>query len=393
MDLTTHTVWDEELAALERQGLKRSLRTVSGAQGRKIILDGKEVLNFCSNNYLGLADDPRLREAAIECIKEEGVGSGASRLICGNMTAHRELEEEIARFKGARSCLTFSTGYMANVGIISSVFSRDDMIFCDRLNHASIIDGIILSQAKFKRYPHNDMQALEEMLCSATGFRRRGIITDSVFSMDGDIAPLDKIVELARKYDCLVMIDEAHALGVMGQNGKGLAEHFGVEDKIDIQMGTLSKAAGSFGAYCCGSKELIELLVNKARSFIYTTALPPAVAASARKAVEIIRDEPALRQKLWSNTEYFQKAIVALGFDTLSSSTPIIPIVVGDSALAVEFSKRLLEQGIFVGAIRPPTVPAGTARLRLTVMATHTREDLDCVLQKMETIGRKLNLV
>ena len=393
MNPITGTIWDEELAALERQGLKRRLRDVTGAQGRKIILDGKEVLNFCSNNYLGLADDPRLREAAVGCIQKEGIGSGASRLICGNMTAHRELEVTIARFKGAESCLVFSTGYMANVGIISSVFGRDDMIFCDRLNHASIIDGIILSQAKFKRYPHNDMEALEEMLRTTTGFRRRGIITDSVFSMDGDIAPLDKITELARKYDCLVMIDEAHALGVMGKNGKGLAEHFGVEDRIDIQMGTLSKAAGSFGAYCCGSKELIEFLVNKARSFIYTTALPPAVAAASQKAIEIIRDEPMLRQKLWVNTDYFQKAIVAMGFNTLLSQTPVIPIVVGEPAVAGEFSKRLLEQDIFASAIRPPTVPQNTARLRLTVMATHAREDLDYTLEKLKIIGRSLKII
>ena len=393
MNPITGTIWDEELAALEEQGLRRRLRGVTGSQGRKIVLDGREVLNFCSNNYLGLADDSRLREAAVECIKEEGIGSGASRLICGNMAAHRELEETIARFKGAESCLTFSTGYMANVGIISSIFGRDDMIFCDRLNHASIIDGIILSQAKFKRYPHNDMEALEEMLRAATGFRRRGIITDSVFSMDGDIAPLDKIMELARKYDCLVMIDEAHALGVMGKNGKGLAEHFGVEDKIDIQMGTLSKAAGSFGAYCCGSKELIDLLVNKARSFVYTTALPPAVAAASKKAIEIIRDEPALRQELWTNTDYFHKAILAIGFNTLSSVTPIVPIVIGESTVAVEFSKRLLEQGIFVSAIRPPTVPQNTARLRLTVMATHTREDLGYTLEKLKVTGKELGLI
>ncbi len=395
MDLTTRTIWDEELAALERQGLKRRLRGVTGAQGRKIILDGNEVLNFCSNNYLGLADDPRLRWAAVECIEQEGVGSGASRLVCGNMAAHRELEESIARFKGEESCLLFSTGYMANVGIISSVFGRGDMIFCDRLNHASILDGIILSQAQFKRYPHNDMEALEEMLrtTTRTGFRRRGIITDSVFSMDGDIAPLDRIVALAREYDCLVMVDEAHALGVMGKSGKGLAEHFGVEDKIDIQMGALSKAAGSFGAYCCGSKELADFLVNKARSFIYTTALPPSVAAASKKAVEIIRDEPALRHKLWANTDYFRKAVAAMGFNTLSSQTPIIPIVVGEPAVAVEFSKRLLEEGIFVSAIRPPTVPVHTARLRLTVMATHTREDLDYTLAKLEEVGRSLKLI
>ncbi len=393
MDITTCQNWDEELAALERQGLKRRLRDVTGTQGRKIILDGKEVLSFCSNNYLGLADDPRLRRAAVECMEQEGVGSGASRLVCGNMAAHRELEETIAAFKGAESCLVFGSGYVANVGIISSVFGRDDMIFCDRLNHASIIDGIILSQARFKRYPHNDMAALEEMLRTTTGFRRRGIITDSIFSMDGDIAPLDKIVALAEKYDCIIMIDEAHALGVMGKNGKGLAEHFGVEDKIDIQMGTLSKAAGSFGAYCCGSKALIDFLINKARSFIYTTAMPPAVAAASKKAVEIIRDEPALRQKLWTNTDYFYKAVVAIGFNTLSSRTPIIPVVAGEPAVAVEFSRRLLEEGIFVSAIRPPTVPQNTARLRLTVMATHTGEDLDCALEKLKVIGKELALV
>lgn len=393
MNITTNKIWDEELAVLQEQGLKRHLRNVSGTQGRKIILDGKEVLNFCSNNYLGLADDPRLRQAAMACLEQEGTGAGASRLVCGNMAAHRNLEETIAGFKGREGCLLFSTGYIANVGIISSIFGREDMIFSDRLNHASIIDGIMLSGAEFKRYPHNDMAALEKMLQANIGFRHRAIVTDSVFSMDGDIAPLDQIVELARRYDCLVMIDEAHAFGVMGNKGKGAAEHFGLEDQIDIQMGTLSKAAGCFGAYCCGSKSLIDFLVNKSRSFIYTTAMPPAVAAAARRAVEIIRDEPALRQQLWANTDYFKVELKEIGFNHLQSQTPIIPIVVGESALAVEFSRRLLEEGIFVSAIRPPTVPAGTARLRLTVMATHTREDLDYVLEKLKVIGGKLNFI
>ncbi len=385
--------WEEEILDLERSGLKRRLRDLSGAQGRMITLDGKEVLNFCSNNYLGLADDPRLRRAAVEVIEKEGVGSGASRLISGNMAAHRALEETIAHFKGTQGALVFSAGYMANVGIISSVFGRDDIIFGDRLNHASIIDGIVLSQAKFRRYPHCDMETLEEMLRSATGFRWRGIITDSVFSMDGDIAPLDKIVALAERYDCLVMIDEAHALGVIGKHGKGLAEYFGVEDKIAIQMGTLSKAAGCFGAYCSGSKALIDFLINKARSFMYTTAIPPAVAASAQKAIQIIRDDTMLRQLLWENTHYFKKALDQIGFDTLGSQTPIIPIIVGESRLTVEFSRRLWDEGIFVSAIRPPTVPVHTGRLRLTVMATHTREDLDYALEKLKMIGRGLNLV
>src|SRR3989338_9648677 len=255
------------LTDLENNQLRRKLRTVEGSQGRRITIAGggqgpAEVLNFCSNNYLGLADDPRLQEAAIAAIKEEGWGSGASRLVCGNMSAHTRLEEKLANFKGTERCLLFSTGYMANVGIIASLFDREDVIFSDRLNHASIIDGILLSQAKLRRYLHNDMEALEETVKDSAGFKKKVIITDTVFSMDGDIAPLDQIVALAQKYDCWVMVDEAHALGVLGKTGKGGVEHFGLEGQIAIQMGTLSKAAGSFGAYCAGSAELIDFLVN-----------------------------------------------------------------------------------------------------------------------------------
>lgn len=384
------TFLEDETALLEGWGLTRRLRRQEGAQGREIIVDGRKVLNFCSNDYLGLADDPRLKEAAVQTIGREGLGAGASRLVCGNMPAHQRLEETIARFKGTEGCLLFSTGYMANVGIISSVFGREDIIFSDRLNHASIIDGILLSQARLKRYPHRDMQALEAMLQEASGFKKMGIITDSVFSMDGDIAPLDEIVRLAKKYDCLIMIDEAHALGVMGKNGKGLAEHFGVEDRIDITMGTLSKAAGSFGAYCCGSAELIAFLVNKARSFIYTTGVPPAIAAASLRAIEIIQDEPARRQRLWENTGYMKAALESAGWNILGSKTPIFPIVVGEPKVAVTFSDRLLEEGVFVSAIRPPTVPQGTARLRLTVTAAHTREDLDYAVEKLMVVGRDL---
>ena len=282
---------------------------------------------------------------------------------------------------------------MANVGIISSLFGRGDIIFSDKLNHASIIDGIILSQAEFKRYPHRDMDALEGMLKSATGFKKRLIVTDSVFSMDGDLAPLDRIVELAKKYDCVVMIDEAHALGVMGQKGKGLAEHFHLEDKIDIQMGTFSKAVGSFGAYCCGSKELIDVLINKARSFIYTTALPPAVAAASQKGLEIMENEPQLRQRLWENTFFVHERVKEMGFKTLNSQTPIIPLLTGDSDLALEFSIKLFNVGILISAIRPPTVPQNTARLRLTVMATHQRKDLEYLLEKLEEVGKELDVI
>ena len=385
--------FQETINNLDQKGLKRSLRLLDGAQKERVIFDGQEVLNFCSNNYLGLADHPLLKSAAISAIKQNGFGSGASRLVCGNMSVHEKLEEKLAKFKGAEASLIFNSGYAANVGIISSVFGRGDIIFSDKLNHASIIDGIILSQAEMKRYPHCDMDALEEMLKKSSGYKKRGIITDSVFSMDGDLAPLDKIVALAKTYDCLVMIDEAHSFGVMGKNGKGLAEHFGVENEIDIQMGTFSKAAGSFGAYVCGSKDLIAFLMNKARSFIYTTSLPPSVCAASLAGVEIIEKDPQLRIKLLENTNYLRSGIKQLGFDTLNSQTPIIPILVKDSEVCIEFSKRLFNEGILITAIRPPTVPANTARLRLTVMATHVRRDLDACLEKLKKIGKNLAII
>jgi len=383
----------KELSSLEQKGLRRKLRLVENSQGREIIVNGKGVLNFCSNNYLGLANDERIREAAIESIKSDGFGSGASRLVCGNMSAHKRLEQSIAEFKGTEACLVFSTGYMANVGIISSLFSRSDMIFADKLNHASIIDGILLSGAEFKRYPHNDMAALEEMLKASDCSGKKAIITDSVFSMDGDIAPLDEIVNLAQEYNTTVMVDEAHALGVLGNSGKGLVEHLGLEGKIDIQMGTLSKAAGSFGAYCCGSKTLIDFLINRARSFIYTTGMPPSTAAASMRAIEIIKEEKGLRETLIKNADFVLKELKASGFNTLKSQTPIIPIVVRDSDVAVKFSQKLLEEGIFVSAIRPPTVPKNTARLRVTVTAEHTKDDLTFLLNNLKEIGKELCLI
>jgi 8-amino-7-oxononanoate synthase len=384
---------DEELDMLQSKDLKRSLKLVEGSQGTRIVVDGREVLNFCSNSYLGLADDERLKKAAIKSIEEEGFGASASRLITGNMSSHQRLEETIARFKRKEKALLFSTGYMANVGVISSLFNREDWLFCDKLNHASLIDGVLLSQANYKRYTHNDMNALEDLLKNAPDKGKRCIITDSVFSMDGDIAPLDQIVALAEKYHALVMIDEAHALGVMGQTGRGLAEHFNLEDKIDIQIGTLSKAAGSFGAYCVGETKLIDFLMNRARSFIYTTAMPPSVAAASVAAIKIIDSEPDLLNKLWKNTSYIRESLKELGFDTLQSVTPIIPILIKDSAQALAFSKELFDRGVFVGAVRPPTVPMYTARLRLTVMATHTKDDLDVCLKNFRETGKKLCLI
>ncbi|MDD3374474.1 MAG: 8-amino-7-oxononanoate synthase [Candidatus Omnitrophica bacterium] len=381
------------LVELESKGLRRSFRNVSGKQSRRILIDGKDVLNFCSNNYLGLADDVRLCDAAEQSLENQGFGSGASRLVCGNFDVHRQLEKTIAQFKGSEDCLVFSTGYMANVGILSSVCTREDVVFSDRLNHASIVDGIVLSRAAFKRYPHRDMDILEKRLQEAKGYRKRLIVTDSVFSMDGDIAPLDKIVFLAKKHDALVMVDEAHSFGVLGKQGKGLAEHFGVEKEIDIQMGTLSKAAGSFGAYCCGAKEMIQFFMNKAHSFIYTTAMPPSVAAASIKAIEIIQSEPQRRSLVLGHSQRLRKELKQMGFDTLDSCTPIIPIIVKDESLALRFSQKLFDAGIFIQAIRPPTVPAKTARLRVTVTASHTKEDIDFVIETLQRIGKELCLI
>jgi glycine C-acetyltransferase len=390
---TQNSFITEELAALENKALKRSLKDVAGPQSREIVLNGKKVLNFCSNNYLGLADDPRLAQAAIDAIKEEGFGSGASRLVCGNMTSHRKLEDAIAKFKRAQRALFFTSGYMANVGVIPAVFGRDDIIFSDKFNHASITDGIVLSRAELQRYPHKHMAALEEMLAKASPYRRRLIVTDSVFSMDGDCAPLSEIVALADQYDAMVMVDEAHAFGVLGKTGRGLVEHLGLEGRVDIQMGTLSKAAGAFGAYVCGSDDLIELILNRARSFIYTTGLPPMVAAAATKAIEIIASEPERRTSLLKKADDLRAALKNLGFDTMLSETPIIPILTGDEQTALKFSRKLFDERIFVQAIRPPTVPVNTARLRITVTATHTAQDMERLVNAVRKVGQELCLI
>ncbi len=380
----------QTLTGLENSHLRRRMVTVQGPQGPRIRVNGRLLLNFCSNNYLGLANDPRLAQAAAQCMQAEGFGSGASRLICGSFSAHERLEHKIARFKSTERALLFSSGYMANLGIISALFDRHDMIFSDRLNHASILDGIILSRGRLRRYPHKDMEALEQMLAETPRPVKKGIITDTVFSMDGDLAPLDRIVDLARRYDCLVMVDEAHATGVLGPGGKGAVEHFGLEGRIPVVMGTLSKAVGSFGAYCCGSAELTEFLIHKARSFIYTTALPPAVAAAAYAGVDIIEKEPQRRERLWANTRFVLKGLRELGFDTGSSETPIIPVILGEAQTASDFALHLLDAGILISAIRPPTVPEHTARLRITVMATHAQQDLEYLLEKMAVVKRQI---
>ncbi len=375
----------EDLDQLQALGLRRGLRQTQSPQGRTIVVDGRRVLNFCSNDYLGLADDERVKAAAIASIGQDGFGSGASRLVGGNMSAHTALEERLATLKKTEACLLFSSGYMANVGIISALMGRNDIVFCDRLNHASIIDGILLSRAKMKRYPHVDMTALEENLRQASGYQRKLIVTDTIFSMDGDIAPLKDIVELARRWGAWVMVDEAHAFGVLGPTGMGLVEEVGLSGKVQVQMGTLSKAAGCFGAYVCGSAVLKETLINHARSFIYTTGMPSCVAAAAHAGVNIIAAEPGRRRQLLDNADHLRQGFKALGLDTMRSTTPIIPILAGEANRAVAMSQKLFERGFFVQAIRPPTVPVNTARLRVTVTAAHTREDCDAFLEAVKT--------
>lgn len=390
-------MFEDDLKSMLRewgvQGVLRRVRQTQSPQGPTIQFDGRQVHNFCSNDYLGLANDSRLGQSIVNSIQQEGYGAAASRLLCGSMPSHHRLEQAMARFKGTEACLLYNTGFMANQGILTSLFGRDDIIFSDRLNHASIVDGIRLSGAVLKRYRHVDMEHLEELLAEAPSARRKCIVTDTVFSMDGDVAPLDRIVELAEKYQAVVMVDEAHAMGVMGDTGKGCCEQFGVSQKVAIQMGTFSKAAGSFGAYCCGSQDLIDVLVNKSRSFIYTTGLPPLVTAASMKALEIIERDQAHRQQLWDNTHYTRAALRLAGFDTMNSSTPIIPIRIGDNEQAVTFSRRLFEEGILVLAIRPPTVPPNTARLRMTVTAKHNKADIDFVLNKMQLLGKELKVI
>jgi len=380
------TFLKKDLAQMAALGLRRALKSVDSPQGTTIVLNGREVLNFSSNDYLGLSNDARLKRAVVEAIEQYGLGAGASRLICGNMRAHEELEAQLALFKKSESALVFSSGYMANTGTISALMGRNDIVLSDKLNHASIIDGIILSRAKFLRYPHADVQALEGMLRTSDPTQRKLIVTDSVFSMDGDKAPLKEIVDLARRYEAMVMVDEAHGIGVLGAHGGGLVEELGLQDQVDIQMGTLSKAVGVLGAYVCGTSLLREYLINKSRAFIYTTALPPALAHAAGVALQIIQQDDRLRGQLIDNAQYLLAGLKSLGFDTMNSSTPIIPVLVKDPARAMDISRYLLKQGIFVQAIRPPTVPVNTARLRLTVTATHARDDLDRLLDALRTI-------
>jgi 8-amino-7-oxononanoate synthase len=372
---------ESELSRLTEAGLYRKLRRVEGDQGPTLVLDGREVINFSSNNYLGIANHPALGEAAKLAIDRYGSGTGASRLISGNMTLHEELERKIAEFKGTEAALVFNSGFQVNVGVISALVGEGDVVFSDLLNHASIIDGCRLSRARAAVYAHLDMNQLEHELKQSQVVRRRLIVTESLFSMDGDEAPLADIVGLAERYGAMVMVDEAHATGVYEPNGAGLVAKLGLGDRVLVQMGTLGKALGGFGAYVAGSKALRELLINRCRSFIFTTALPPAVMAMAIAAIDLVKNEPERRKVLTDNSERLRAGLRGLGYLLGDSGRQILPLMVGDANRCMELSQRLLERGVFAHGIRPPTVPPGTSRLRITLMATHTDEHINQALE------------
>ncbi len=378
----------KDLDQLKEAQRLRQLKVRNNSCGPSITIEGVPKLNFCSNDYLGLANDERLIQAAKAAMEQDGFGSGASRLVVGNTDSVERLERDIADLKSVEECLVFNSGYGANTGIIPALMGREDIIFSDKLNHASIVDGCILSRAEVKRYPHLDMGALQEYLKSSAKYRRRLIVTDTVFSMDGDLAPLERIVELAKQHDAWVMVDEAHGFGVLGKTGAGLAEALNVSNCIDVQMGTLSKAAGCFGAYACGARPLKSYLVNHARSFIYTTALPSAVTTAACQAVSIIRsiEGQERRARVLGYAKEVRETLKGYGYDTLQSQTPIIPVVFKEEEAALLASKKLFEAGIHVSAIRPPTVPAHTSRLRITVTAAHAPEDIRALLDAMRQL-------
>ena len=365
----------ERLQELKELGLYRRMRMISGPQGPRVVLDGKPVLLLCSNNYLGLADHPRVREAAADAAMRWGVGSGASRLVSGTMTVHRRLEERLAEFKHTQAALLFGSGYLANIGVITALAGEGKVVFSDELNHASIIDGCRLARAETFVYRHADVEHLAWGLREAEG-RGAVIVTDSVFSMDGDVAPLAEIVDLARRHEARVVVDEAHGTGCIGPEGRGAVAEAGVEDEVDVLIGTLSKALGAYGAFVACDQSLAQLLVNTARPFIFSTAPPPPAVAGALAALELLAEQPRRVEKLQANGDALRDELAREGFEVAGSTTQIVPLVIGDAKHAMRISELAIERGVFAQAIRPPTVPEGTSRLRLAVMASHSRAEL-----------------
>jgi len=384
----------EQLDSFRQAGTYQRLRELQSACEPVCRVDGREVINLASNNYLGLANHPKLVEAAIQATRRYGVGSGAVRTISGTMTLHLELERRIAAFKQTEACVVFQSGFTANSGTVSAILTAEDHIISDELNHASIIDGCRLSRAKIHVFPHRDVAAAEEKLAAlANEPGRKLLISDGVFSMDGDIAPLPELAALAERYGAIMMVDDAHASGVLGRNGRGTVDHFNLHGKVHIQVGTLSKAIGALGGYVCGSRDLIEFLYHRGRPFLFSTSHPPAVAATCLAAFDLLEQEPERIEALWANTRYFKKALNDAGFRTGESETPITPILVGEAAVAHEFSRQLFEEGLFATGIGFPTVPKGKARIRTIVTATHTREQLDRALDILTRVARRMRIL
>jgi glycine C-acetyltransferase len=384
----------EQLESFKQSGSYFRLRELQSACEPISRFDGREVINLASNNYLGLANHPKLVEAAIEATRKYGVGSGAVRTISGTMALHMELERKIAAFKKVEASVVFQSGFTANAGAVSAILGPEDHIISDELNHASIIDGCRLSKAKIHIFPHKDVQRAGEILAELTNQPgRKLLITDGVFSMDGDIAPLPGLVEVAERHGAIMMVDDAHASGVLGRNGRGTVDHFGLHGRVHIQVGTLSKAVGVLGGYVCGSRDLIEYLYHRARPFLFSTSHPPAVAAACIAAFDLLEREPERMEQLWKNTEYFKSQLTAAGFDTGCSETPITPVMVGETRKAHEFSRALFDGGVLATGIGYPTVPQGKARVRTIVTATHTREQLDRALEVFVRAGKQTGVL
>jgi glycine C-acetyltransferase len=384
----------DQLEEWKRDGVYQRLRILQSASAAESRFDGKEVINLASNNYLGLTTHPKLREAAIDAVKRFGVGSGAVRTISGTMTLHMQLEERIAAFKNVEACVVFQSGFAANAGTVSALLGPEDHIISDELNHASIIDGARLSRAKIRVFPHKDAAAAEKILAELDGVSgKKLLISDGVFSMDGDIGPLPGLVEAAEKHGAIMMVDDAHSSGVLGKAGRGTIDHFGLHGRVPVQVGTLSKAIGVLGGYVCGSRDLIEFLYHRARPFLFSTSHPPAVAAACLAAFDVLEQEPERIQKLWDNTKYFKQGLVAAGFDTGMSETPITPVIVGEAKTAHALSNGLFEEGVLALGIGFPVVAKGKARVRTIVTATHTREELDRALEAFRKVGHKLGIV
>lgn len=384
---------DSEIKNLQEQGLFINIRTIDTAQGAWIEVDGHKVLNMCANNYLGFADHPELKKAAQEAIEKYGVGPAAVRTIAGTMTLHNELEEKLAKFKDVEAAISFQSGFNANLATIPTLMGPEDIIFSDELNHASIIDGCRLTKAKVVRYKHCDAASLEEYLKSEVAARRKLVITDGVFSMDGDIAPVPDIVEVAEKFGAMVMVDDAHGEGVLGNAGRGISDHFGLHGKVDIEVGTLSKAFGVVGGYVAGKKKIVDYLRQRARPFLFSSAVTPADVAACIKAVDILTQSGDLVEQLWNNTRYFKSQLEELGFDLGLSTTPITPVMISDAKMAQDFSKALFENGIFGMAISFPTVAKGKDRIRIMNSATHSKDDLDFAVGVFEKVGKQLELI